>query len=1081
MARTRASSNPAMGFQPSLLDEIKWDSEPTDAAPISLPLDAFVRSIAVNRHSVHSLFLGAGASISSGIPSAEQCLWDWKRTIFLSNNPGLEKQFSDSSLPSIRRRLQEWFDSEGRFPPNGSSAEYGFYAAACYPLVEDRRRFFASLSQGRTPHVGYQITALLAESGMITSVWSTNFDGLASKAMSGGESLSVIEVGLDSAHRIDRPVRKGEVLCVSLHGDYRYDALKNTSQELRDQDALLRKSLIEQAPNTTTIVCGYSGRDDSILGMFAAAYSQPGKGRLFWCGFSESEPPKAIGKVIKLARQNGHEAYYVPSLGFDDLMFRLGLSCLAGTARDRALEISMRHSDHSSLGQRPFRIDSTAVNGILRSNAFAIETPSEILQVDADLGPGPGVWARVQQWTEGHNVVAVPFNGKVLALGTLDDVREAFRHRLKGEIERTPILPHELDRPKGAITSLLTQALVRTLAVNSNLSTDGKELVWTSGSTTRVVDAKRYLIHDAALLFLRRYGGKQYLVIKPTLRVTTAAGTDAPFEAVREIKRAVLGKQWNKAFSEAVENWRKRLLADTDSRLEFPPNSGSTFYFRVASISEHIKLSIPESRWSVRVPSEIAPRSTHRGIEFPEPSLLFARRGGESFAKDTHPIRGLVQNQPYDFSLTERGLAAGVNIAVVCPTRDSGRMAEYLARLHQPVKPDTKQEYLLPYPGFAQAFGTPLDIPGIEMTAWSSPSEPLTGAETKQGAAYLAAEIIRCIDAIHATRGSSVILIYVPTRWAQWERYEFAGESFDLHNFVKAYAVQKGLATGFIRERTLNKPHQGEILWWLSISLYAKAMRTPWALENLDTDVAFMGLGFSLERSRPLGQHVIVGCSHIYSSDGRGLRYRLSKLENCVVRRGNPYMSKDEARMMGEGARQLFFESNGSLPQRLAIHKRTPFSQDEMDGLRQGTGGINQVDMLEITEDPAIRCMATRVYKDTGIQDHAFPVRRGTAVVLDDKRALLWVHGAAEAVQTGKQYYLGKSRIPAPVLITRHSGSSPLGIVAKEILGLSKMNWNNPDLYSKLPATIDSSNTIARIGSLLERFGPLSYDYRLFI
>jgi len=43
------------------------------------------------------------------------------------------------------------------------------------------------------------------------------------------------------------------------------------------------------------------------------------------------------------------------------------------------------------------------------------------------------------------------------------------------------------------------------------------------------------------------------------------------------------------------------------------------------------------------------------------------------------------------------------------------------------------------------------------------------------------------------------------------------------------------------------------------------------------------------------------------------------------------------------------------------------------------------------------------------------------------------------------------------------------------------MNWNTFDLYSKFPATIDSSNTIARIGSLLERFGPVSYDYRLFI
>jgi len=32
-----------------------------------------------------------------------------------------------------------------------------------------------------------------------------------------------------------------------------------------------------------------------------------------------------------------------------------------------------------------------------------------------------------------------------------------------------------------------------------------------------------------------------------------------------------------------------------------------------------------------------------------------------------------------------------------------------------------------------------------------------------------------------------------------------------------------------------------------------------------------------------------------------------------------------------------------------------------------------------------------------------------------------------------------------------------------------------------MPATVQSSNQIARIGTLLERFGPASYDYRLFI
>lgn len=54
-------------------------------------------------------------------------------------------------------------------------------------------------------------------------------------------------------------------------------------------------------------------------------------------------------------------------------------------------------------------------------------------------------------------------------------------------------------------------------------------------------------------------------------------------------------------------------------------------------------------------------------------------------------------------------------------------------------------------------------------------------------------------------------------------------------------------------------------------------------------------------------------------------------------------------------------------------------------------------------------------------------------------------------------------------------------MLATEILGLSKMDWKTFDLYTKLPATVESSNRIARIGSLLDRFGTNPYDYRLFI
>jgi hypothetical protein len=110
-----------------------------------------------------------------------------------------------------------------------------------------------------------------------------------------------------------------------------------------------------------------------------------------------------------------------------------------------------------------------------------------------------------------------------------------------------------------------------------------------------------------------------------------------------------------------------------------------------------------------------------------------------------------------------------------------------------------------------------------------------------------------------------------------------------------------------------------------------------------------------------------------------------------------------------------------------------------------------------------------------------YPVERGTVLRLDDFAALLWVHGATSAINPKKTYYQGKRRIPAPLILKRHSGKTPLRQIAQEVLGLSKMHWNTFDLYTRLPSTIESSNEIARIGALLERFGSASYDYRLFI
>ena len=191
-------------------------------------------------------------------------------------------------------------------------------------------------------------------------------------------------------------------------------------------------------------------------------------------------------------------------------------------------------------------------------------------------------------------------------------------------------------------------------------------------------------------------------------------------------------------------------------------------------------------------------------------------------------------------------------------------------------------------------------------------------------------------------------------------------------------------------------------------------------------------------------------------------------------------MSKEDARRVGETIRELFFDARGKLPSRVVLHKCTPFLREEREGLLDGLGGIAKSTCWKSRMmRPPLRRLVER--SDGSLDEDNYPVRRGTVLRIDDFTALLWIHGATAAVNPSLKYFQGKRRISTPLTLRRHAGARPLDQLGAEILGLSKMNWNTFDLYTKFPATLHSSGEIARIGSLLQRFGGSSYDYRLFI
>ena len=123
--------------------------------------DQLVRTINVMKPGEIDFFLGAGASVNSGIPSGGDLVWYFKRLIYCNENRVSVEKYKDLYLPSTRDMLQAYFDKKGTYPPKYDSGEYSHYFQECYPIAIARQRFIDDQVAYKNPSLGYLCLAEL--------------------------------------------------------------------------------------------------------------------------------------------------------------------------------------------------------------------------------------------------------------------------------------------------------------------------------------------------------------------------------------------------------------------------------------------------------------------------------------------------------------------------------------------------------------------------------------------------------------------------------------------------------------------------------------------------------------------------------------------------------------------------------------------------------------------------------------------------------------------------------------------------------------------------------------------------------
>lgn len=269
------------------------------------------------------------------------------------------------------------------------------------------------------------------------------------------------------------------------------------------------------------------------------------------------------------------------------------------------------------------------------------------------------------------------------------------------------------------------------------------------------------------------------------------------------------------------------------------------------------------------------------------------------------------------------------------------------------------------------------------------------------------------------------------------------------------------------RETFLRPDHEGQSFatraWNLAISLFYKAGHEPWRPSDLPGNTCFIGISFHHLKRRD-GDVVYASAAQAFSNEIEPFTLKGSMLPHHQRRDRNPYLNEIQASALITDVLDKYEGLAGVLPSRVVIHKTTLYQPEEETGFRQAAE-----ERVPVSDLVWMRSTAFRLIRK-GTQEPW----RGTLCTL------------------GSEYYLFTSgyvswwdeypgpHIPAPLQIGS-CGPTDIRQRAREILALTKMNWNSTEGIGRHPITISFARKVGALMTELSDNQVPNPSYRFYM
>ncbi|WP_124634097.1 hypothetical protein [Burkholderia cenocepacia] len=294
---------------------------------------------------------------------------------------------------------------------------------------------------------------------------------------------------------------------------------------------------------------------------------------------------------------------------------------------------------------------------------------------------------------------------------------------------------------------------------------------------------------------------------------------------------------------------------------------------------------------------------------------------------------------------------------------------------------------------------------------------------------------------------------------------EARGLSPDFRRQLKARMMAHELPVQIIKESTLRivppvrngEPGTNPLsdrLWNFGTAVFykcgAKPWKTPWAREG----VCYVGLAYKLTED---GRNACCA-AQMFLDSGDGVVFVGEFGPWYSKERGEFHLPPDKAEALLRGTIETYRQEDGRPLREIFLHARSGIDAEEYAGFLRAC-------------PPGVKLTAIRVRQDRGglrlyrYDEHPnvskrgqHPVQRGVFWQRSERYGLLFTNGFKPRIATYDGF-----EVPVPLAISIQHGSADIVQVAKDILGLTKLNYNACQLGEGQPITVKYSDRVGEI------------------